>query len=44
MGIGGIFFQCDDFKVMWEWYIEYFGLKIDEYGVFFEFCKVLDFM
>ena len=41
-GIGGIFFQCDDPKAMWEWYTEHFGLKTDEYGALFESRKASD--
>jgi len=37
VGIGGIFFQCDDPDKMREWYAENLGMKTNEYGAVFEF-------
>ncbi len=39
IGIGGIFFQCDDPKAMREWYSNHFSLITDEYGALFETRK-----
>ena len=36
-GIGGIFFKCDDPKMVREWYADNLGLITNEYGSLFEF-------
>jgi predicted enzyme related to lactoylglutathione lyase len=36
-GIGGIFFKCDDPKMMRQWYGRNLGLAINDYGSMFEF-------
>lgn len=37
IGIGGIFFKCDDPKKTREWYDKHLGLTTNEYGSTFEF-------
>lgn len=35
-GIGGVFFKCDDPKVMREWYGKNLGFETDQYGAMFK--------
>ncbi len=37
IGIGGIFFKYKDPKAMRTWYTEVLGMKVNDYGVLFEF-------
>lgn len=36
VGIGGVFFKCEDPKKLKEWYHNYLGLETNEYGATFE--------
>jgi len=38
-GVGGIFFKCDDPKMVKEWYNKNLGFKTNEYGALFEFAQ-----
>lgn len=39
IGIGGIFFKCQDVVGMKDWYNKYFGLEVGFYGVLFEWYE-----
>jgi hypothetical protein len=42
MGLGGIFFKCNDPAKMNEWYSKNIGLQTDDYGTSFEWRKADD--
>ena len=37
IGIGGVFFKCQDPAAMREWYSTHLGFKAEQYGAMFEF-------
>lgn len=39
VGLGGVFFKCDDPEKTKSWYSEKLGLKSDQYGGVFQFRK-----
>lgn len=39
VGVGGIFFKCEDPKSTKQWYENHLGMATDEYGALFEFRK-----
>jgi predicted enzyme related to lactoylglutathione lyase len=42
IGLGGVFFKCDDPKSMNEWYTQKLGLPAGEYGTAFDWLHVDD--
>lgn len=41
-GIGGIFFKCNNPKVLKEWYQQHLGLNTNDYGTVFEWYQGAD--
>ena len=41
-GLGGIFFKCDDPKMMNEWYSKNLGLPVESYGTMFSWRTMED--
>src|SRR5258706_962114 len=42
IGLGGIFFKCQDVKKLKEWYGKHLGLDVSDYGANFEWREVDD--